>query len=68
MGGVEYMTFEKLAVHETLELHEVLTLKQGCLVKSYALQSLVEDDTLRMIIGNDVSSSEKAKRIAGYFI
>jgi similar to spore coat protein len=54
------MASEKLAVHETLELHEVLTLKQSCLVKSYALQSLVEDDTLKMILSNDVSSSEKA--------
>lgn len=54
------MASEKLAVHETLELHELLTLKQSCLVKSYALQSLVEDDTLKMILDNDVSSSKKA--------
>lgn len=54
------MASEKLALHETLELHEVLTLKQSCLVKSFALQSLVEDDTLKMILSNDVSSSEKA--------
>ena len=54
------MASDKLALHETLELHEVLTVKQSCLVKSYALQSLVEDDTLKMILDNDVSSSEKA--------
>lgn len=54
------MASTKLAIHETLELHEVLTLKQSCLVKSYALQSLVEDDTLKAILDNDVSSSEKA--------
>ncbi|SDC90937.1 similar to spore coat protein [Terribacillus halophilus] len=54
------MAKKKLALHETLEVHEVLTLKQSCLVKSYALQSLAEDDTLRMILDNDVTSSEKA--------
>lgn len=54
------MDTEKLALHETLELHEILTLKQSCLVKSYVLQTLVEDDTLKMILDNDVSSSKKA--------
>lgn len=54
------MASNKLAVHETLEVHEILTLKQSAILKAYAMKSLVEDDTLKQILDNDVQTSEKA--------
>ncbi|WP_077621719.1 spore coat protein [Sediminibacillus massiliensis] len=50
----------KLAMHETLEIHEILTLKQSAILKAYAMKPLVEDDTLRQILDNEVTTSEKA--------
>lgn len=53
------MATNKLAVHETIELHEVLTVKQAAILKSYAMKSLVENDTLKQILDNDVMQSER---------
>lgn len=54
------MASNKLAVHETIEIHEVLTVKQAAILKAYATKSLVENDTLRQIIDSDIRTSEKA--------
>jgi similar to spore coat protein len=51
---------KKLAVHETLEIHEIMTMKQACLVKSYAVTPLVKDDRLKKLIEQDIQHSETA--------
>ncbi|WP_053217234.1 hypothetical protein [Virgibacillus senegalensis] len=56
------MASNKLALHETLEVHEILTLKQSTILKAYAMKSLVEDDTLKQMLDNEVSRSEKAMK------
>ncbi|QTM98300.1 spore coat protein [Sediminibacillus dalangtanensis] len=54
------MASNKLALHETLEVHEILTLKQSAILKAYAMKTLVEDDTLKQMLDNEVNRSEKA--------
>ncbi|MFC3420086.1 hypothetical protein ACFOLA_11400 [Salinicoccus hispanicus] len=55
-------TVEKpdLAVHETIELHEVMTVKQASLMKSDLMESLVEDSKLREIVRKEKKLSKKA--------
>ncbi|WP_412762607.1 spore coat protein [Priestia megaterium] len=38
---------KKLAMHETLEVHEILTLKTSCVTKGTAMLELVEDEKLK---------------------
>ena len=40
---------KKLAMHETLEVHEILTLKTSCVTKGTAMLELVEDEKLKKI-------------------
>lgn len=54
------MAKTELAIHETLEIHEILTVKQSCLVKAYAVSSLVKDKQLKKLIEQDVKDSEQA--------
>ncbi|WP_214848473.1 spore coat protein [Exiguobacterium sp. s138] len=51
---------KQLALHETLEIHEIMTMKQSCLVKSYALSPLVKDKKLKKLIEQDIKESERA--------
>lgn len=51
---------KKLAIHETLEIHEIMTMKQSCLVKAYAVSSLVKDDALKKLINQDIQDTEEA--------
>lgn len=55
-------TVEKpdLAVHETIELHEVMTVKQASLMKSDLMESLVEDSKLRDLVRKEKKLSKKA--------
>ncbi|WP_434120981.1 spore coat protein [Salinicoccus roseus] len=50
----------ELAVHETLELHEVTTVKQASLLKAGMMEPLVEDAKLREIIRKERKISKKA--------
>ncbi|WP_271402310.1 spore coat protein [Salinicoccus roseus] len=50
----------ELAVHETLELHEVMTARQASLLKAGMMESLVEDPKLREIIRKERKISKKA--------
>lgn len=43
------MAKSSLAIHETLEIHEIMTMKQACLVKAVAVRSFVKDETLEKI-------------------
>ncbi|MBU8907891.1 hypothetical protein [Desertibacillus haloalkaliphilus] len=46
---------EKLGVHETLELHELLTFKSLCLTKASVMQGLVSDENLKELMQQDVT-------------
>lgn len=48
---------QKLAWHESLELHEVLNFKTLCLAKSKLMQGLVFDQELRALMEKDVQQS-----------
>ncbi|CAM4270964.1 hypothetical protein [Lacicoccus alkaliphilus] len=49
-----------LAVHETLELHEVLTVKQSAYLKANMMEEMAEDKELKKIIRKDSTDSKKA--------
>jgi similar to spore coat protein len=48
-----------LATHETLELLEMLTIKNVCLTKSKTMQALVSDPELKTILQNDVQTGAR---------
>ncbi|MXQ54417.1 spore coat protein [Shimazuella alba] len=50
---------KRLGIHETLELHELLTFKNTCLTKSAAMSNLASDAALKDILVQDVSQSEQ---------
>ncbi|KIL50620.1 hypothetical protein [Jeotgalibacillus soli] len=55
------------ALHETLEIHELLTFKNLCLTKSYTMGTLVQDGELKELLSNDVTSSRKQiKQLQGF--
>ncbi|MFB2348673.1 spore coat protein [Priestia megaterium] len=49
-----------LAMHETLEVHEILTLKTSCVTKGTGMLELVEDEELKKILEEDVQTSTEA--------
>ncbi|WP_195694916.1 spore coat protein [Priestia megaterium] len=49
-----------LTMHETLEVHEILTLKTSCVTKGTAMLELVEDEELKKILEEDVQTSTEA--------
>lgn len=49
-----------LAVHETIELHEILTVKQSSYLKANMMLDMVEDKELKKIIRKDAKNSKKA--------
>jgi similar to spore coat protein len=53
------MGIERLALHETLELHEILTFKNICCTKSATMQGLVSDPELKSILQLDCEMSKK---------
>ncbi|KZB91160.1 spore gernimation protein GerQ [Bacillus sp. VT 712] len=54
------MDHQKLANHESLDLHEVINFKTLCIAKSKLMQGLVFDDDLRALMKKDVEQSIKA--------
>jgi similar to spore coat protein len=48
-----------LALHESLELHELTTFKTVCLTKSNTMQGLVTDPYLRDILEQDAELSTR---------
>lgn len=46
------------AIHETLELHELLMFKNLCLTKSSTMTGLVQDQELRDILERDASQTK----------
>ncbi|WP_409298732.1 hypothetical protein V1498_10145 [Peribacillus sp. SCS-26] len=51
---------ENLGIHETLEMHELLTFKNTCLTKSASISALVQDPALKAILDQDVTQSKQA--------
>ncbi|QHA93109.1 spore gernimation protein GerQ [Bacillus sp. N1-1] len=54
------MDTQKLANHESLDLHEVINFKTLCLAKSKLMQGLVFDQDLRALMQKDVEQSMQA--------
>lgn len=42
-----------LGLHETLEVHELLTFKSLCLTKATTMSALAQDEELRALLAND---------------
>ena len=47
---------KKLALHETLEFHEVINFKTVCLLKSKMMQGIVFDQDLKALMEKDVKT------------
>ncbi|MDF2558127.1 MAG: spore gernimation protein GerQ [Bacillales bacterium] len=54
------MENQKLADHESLDLHEIINFKTLCLAKSKLMQGLVFDHDLRALMQKDVEQSMQA--------
>jgi similar to spore coat protein len=48
-----------LALHETLDLHEILTFKNVCVTKSATMQGLVTDQQLKSFLQQDVQKGKQ---------
>jgi len=56
------MERQGLAPNETMQLHEILTLKNLCLTKSVTMSPLVSDEELKLILQNDIVKMERQIR------
>lgn len=48
-----------LGLHETLDLHELLTFKNLCLTKAATMGVLAQDEALKAILSDDVTTGMK---------
>jgi len=48
---------QNLALHETMEIHELLNLKTICMTKSKMIQGIVFDQELKALLEKDVLQS-----------
>ncbi|MEK3797040.1 spore coat protein [Peribacillus sp. FSL H8-0477] len=48
---------KKLALHETMEFHELINFKTVCLLKSKMMQGIVFDQDLKALLEKDVTQS-----------
>ncbi|MEH7120155.1 spore coat protein [Neobacillus vireti] len=51
------MEKESLALHETMETHEILNFKTVCLLKSKLMQGICFDNELKVLMEKDVQQS-----------
>lgn len=51
---------KQLAMHEKLEVHEVLTFKTACVAKNKAFLGLVQDEKLKSLLEEDIELSARA--------
>ncbi|MDF2946188.1 MAG: spore coat protein [Bacillales bacterium] len=58
----------KLGVHETLELHEILTYKNLCLTKATAMRPLAQDEDLKRILETEAKHSSESIEVLLHFI
>jgi len=59
-GGVLNVLEKKLALHETMEFHEVINFMTTSLLKSKLSQGVVFDDDLRALLDKNVKLSTPA--------
>jgi similar to spore coat protein len=57
---VVWLEQQEYAVHETLELHEIISFKTLCLSKSKIMQALVSDSELNELFQEDIQQTTKA--------
>ncbi len=53
------MEQENLALHETMETHEILNFKTVCLLRSKLMQGICFDNELKALMEKDVQQSIK---------
>ncbi|RXT13677.1 hypothetical protein [Ammoniphilus sp. CFH 90114] len=53
------MNPQGLALHETLELHELLQFRNLCCTKATTMQALVSDEQLKTIMRTDVETTRE---------
>lgn len=53
------MTQNTFALHETMDVHELLTMKTVCLTKSTTLQVLVTDPQLRTLLQTSAATDRQ---------
>jgi similar to spore coat protein len=53
-------TQQNMALHETLELHELMMSKTVCLLEAKARQQLVHDPVLKALILTDIQNTTQA--------
>lgn len=51
------MEQQSLALHETMEVHEMLNFKTVCIAKSKLMQGIVFDQDLKALLEKDVQQS-----------
>jgi similar to spore coat protein len=64
---VELMT-KYLGLHETLDLHELLSFKNLCLTKATMMGGLAQDEELQAILSEDVTTGTKHIQQLQHFI
>jgi similar to spore coat protein len=53
------MDKQGIALHETIQLHELLTFKNLSLTKSITMSPLVSDSELKLILKQDVKTAQQ---------
>lgn len=48
-----------LALHETLDVHELLTFKNLCLTKATTMGALAQDEELKNLLANDAATGTR---------
>jgi similar to spore coat protein len=51
------LDYQKLALHETLETHEIINFKTVCLMKSKLMQGICFNNELKQLMEKDVQQS-----------
>ena len=62
------MERDSLALHETMEMHEILNFKTVCLLRSKLMQGICFDNELKALMEKDVQQSIKdINELLGYY-
>jgi similar to spore coat protein len=58
-----------LALHETLDVHELLTFKTICLTKAVTMSALAQDEELKAILESDATTGvEQIQRLQQHLV
>lgn len=57
-----------LGLHETLDLHELLSFKNLCLTKATMMSGLAQDEELKSILSEDVTIGSKHIEVLQQFL